>query len=301
MKAQKAWQLAKTAARAWADDYAPSMGAALSYYTLFSIAPLLLIVIAIAGLVFGPDAARGEILGQLRTLMGEDGARAVQSLLEAANRPGQGLAATLIGLVFLVIGATTVFVELQNSLDRIWRAPVRVRSSGVWKMLRSRLLSFGMILCIGFLMMVSLIASAALAALGKWWGPALAGWELLGHAIDFALDFAITTVVFALIYKIMPRVRVHWHDVWIGAAVTALLFAVGKLLIGLYIGKSGVTSVFGAAASLAVVLIWVYYSAQIFLMGAEFTWVYAHTFGSLRSQPPPAEPSVPSRAEQRRV
>ncbi|HJV59457.1 MAG TPA: YihY/virulence factor BrkB family protein [Albitalea sp.] len=299
MDAKAAWSLVKSAARSWVDDYAPSMGAALSYYTLFSIAPLLVIVIAVAGLVFGPDAARGEILAQLRGLMGEQGARAVQALLEAANKPGQGALATALGALLLLLGATSVFVELQNALDRIWRAPLRDQRGGVWKLLRSRLLSFGMILCIGFLLMVSLVASAALAALGKRFGPVFSHWELLGHGIDFALDFALTTVVFALIYKVMPRVRIRWHDVWAGAVVTALLFTIGKLLIGLYIGKSGVTSVFGAAASLAVVLVWVYYSAQIFLMGAEFTWVYAHSFGSMKHRPAGAPPAVPSRGDPR--
>jgi membrane protein len=298
MRWNTTWVLVKSAARSWVDDYAPSMGAALSYYTLFSIAPLVLIVIAVAGLVFGPDAARGEIFGQLRGLMGEQGALAVQALVEAAYKPGEGTVATLVGAFFLMLGATSVFVELQNALDRIWRAPVRQRTSGVWHLLRSRLLSFGMILGLGFLMMVSLVASAALAALGKWWGPMFAGWELLGHAINFALDLALATAVFALIYKMMPRVRIRWRDVGIGAAVTALLFTVGKLAIGLYIGKSGVTSVFGAAASLAVVLVWVYYSAQIFLMGAEFTWVYAHTFGSLRGQAPGPAPDVPLRSQE---
>ncbi|RQP21989.1 YihY/virulence factor BrkB family protein [Piscinibacter terrae] len=279
------WSLLLHAARSWSQDYAPSMGAALAYYTLFSIAPLLLIVISVAGFVFGPDAARGEIMAQLQGLIGDEGARFVQGLLEAAHRPGQGVVATLAGLALLLVGATTVFNELQDALDRIWRAPAR-RKSGVWNLLRTRLLSFGMIMAIGFLLMVSLVASAALSALGRWWGPVFSEWELLGHAIDFLLGFATITLAFALIYKIMPRVHIQWHDVWIGAAVTALLFTVGKLLIGLYIGKSGVTSVFGAAASLAVLLLWVYYSAQIFLLGAEFTWVYAHTFGSLRHQPP---------------
>jgi membrane protein len=291
------WGLITSATQSWVDDYASSMGAALAYYTLFSLAPLLLIVIALAGLVFGPDAARGEILGQLRELMGEEGARAVQAMLEAANQPGKGAAATVAGVVFLLIGATSVFVELQYALDRIWRAPVRLKSSGLWRLLRSQLLSFGMILCLGFLLMVSLVASAALAAMGKWWGPVFAGWELLGNAINVSLDFAMTSTGFALIYKIMPRVRIRWLDVWIGAVVTALLFTIGKLLIGVFIGKSGVTSVFGAAASLAVVLIWVYYSAQIFLMGAEFTWVYAHTFGSLKEQPMAPAQSMPSRAQ----
>jgi membrane protein len=288
------WRLALHAARSWSQDYAPSMGAALAYYTLFSIAPLLLIVISVAGFVFGADAARGEIMAQLQGLIGDEGARFVQGLLEAAHRPGQGMVATLVGLALLLVGATTVFNELQDALDRIWRAPAR-RKSGLWALLRTRLLSFGMIMAIGFLLMVSLVASAALSALGRWWGPVFSEWELLGHAIDFLLGFCTITLAFALIYKIMPRVHIQWRDVWVGAAVTALLFTVGKLLIGLYIGKSGVTSVFGAAASLAVLLLWVYYSAQIFLLGAEFTWVYAHTFGSLRNEPldPPCE--VPAR------
>jgi membrane protein len=291
------WGLIKSATQSWVDDYASSMGAALAYYTLFSLAPLLLIVIALAGFVFGPDAARGEILGQLRELMGEDSARAVQAMLEAANQPGKGAAAAVAGVVFLLIGATSVFVELQYALDRIWRAPVRLKASGLWSLLRSQLLSFGMILCLGFLLMVSLVASAALAAMGKGWRPVFAGWELLGNAINVSLDFAMTSTGFALIYKIMPRMRIRWLDVWIGAVVTALLFTIGKLMIGVFIGKSGVTSVFGAAASLAVVLIWVYYSAQIFLMGAEFTWVYAHTFGSLKEQRMAPTESVPSRAQ----
>ena len=189
------------------------------------------------------------------------------------------------------------FLRESVSLNRIWRARVRLEASGLWSLLRSQLLSFSMILCLGFLLMVSLVASAALAAMGKGWGPVFAGWEPLGNAINVSLDFAMTSTGFALIYKIMPRVRIRWLDVWIGAAVTALLFTIGKLLIGLFIGKSGVSSVFGAAASLAVVLIWVYYSAQIFLMGAEFTWVYAHTFGSLKEQPMASAQSVPPRAQ----
>jgi membrane protein len=182
---------------------------------------------------------------------------------------------------------------LQDDLDRIWRAPERIRSAGIWGLLRARLLSFGMILGIGFTSMVSLVASAALSALGKWWAPLFGAWELTLQTVNFIVSFVLTSAVFALIYKFMPRVRIAWHDVTIGAVVTALLFTIGKLLIGLYIGKSGVTSGFGAAGSLAVVLIWVYYSAQIFLLGAEFTWAYAYTFGSRKGQkPPPAAPAA---------
>jgi membrane protein len=287
--------LVKDTASAWSEDYAPSMGAALSYYTLFSIAPLLLIVIAVAGLVFGADAARGEIFGQLDGLIGPDGAKAVEGLLQAADRPAQGIVATIIGVATLLLGATTVFGELQNALDRIWRAPAREKSKGWWNLLRTRLLSFGMVLGIAFLLTVSLILSAAIAALGKWWGAA----EILAHVLEVALSFGLTTVLFALIYKYIPRVHVGWHDVWIGAAVTAALFAAGKFLIGLYLGKSSVASAFGAAGSLVVLMVWVYYSAQIFLFGAEFTWVYAHEFGTRRGKlrPRPGEAGAEVAAE----
>ncbi|XOV47980.1 YihY/virulence factor BrkB family protein [Paracidovorax citrulli] len=266
------------------DDYAPSMGAALSYYSVFSLAPLLVIVISIAGLVFGEEAARGEVFAQLSGLMGTDAAAAVEELLNAAARPATGVASAVIGLGVLLVGATTVFGELQDALDRIWRAPVREGATGLWGLLRARFLSFGMILGIAFLLMVSLVMSAAVSALGKWWAPAFGGWEVLAQAINAAVGFALTTVVFATIYKIMPRVSVRWHDVWLGAAITAVLFTVGRMLIGLYIGKTALASGFGAAGSLVVIFVWVYYSAQIFLMGAEFTWVYARTFGSMRER-----------------
>ena len=288
------WSLFRQAVDAWIEDYAPSMGAALSYYTLFSIAPLLLIVIGVAGLVFGGDAARGEIFGQLRGLMGDEGAAAVERLLQAADKPEGGTIATLSGTAMLLLGAMTVFGELQNALDRIWRAPARKQAAGWWNLLRSRLLSFGMILVISFLLMVSLVVSAVLAALGRFWGPAFKGWETAAHLIDIFVSFAIVTVLFALIYKIIPRVRIQWRDVWVGAAVTAAMFAVGKFIIGLYLGKSSVASAFGAAGSLVVMMVWVYYSAQIFLLGAEFTWVYAHSYGSRRGQPRPRpEESAP--------
>ncbi len=283
------WRLGKAAASSWVDDYAQSMGAALAYYTVFSIAPLLLIVISVAGLVFGVEAARGEIVGQLQDLMGKQGAQAVQGLLESVNKPVESVTATLVGVILLLIGATSVFAELQDALDRIWRAPKR-NKGGIWSLLRARLLSFGMIMGIGFLLMVSLVVSAALAALGKLWGPFFAEWKLLADCVNFLVTFAFTTTMFAMIYKIIPRAHVDWADVWIGASMTALLFTVGKSLIGLYIGKSGLTSGFGAAGSLVVLLVWVYYSAQIFLLGAEFTWAYALTFGSRREQPLPAAP-----------
>ncbi len=276
------WVLVKGAASAWVDDYAPSMGAALSYYTVFSLAPLLLIVIAIAGLVFGPDAARGEIFGQLRGLMGDDAAKAVEGLLASVSQPFESIAATVVGIVFLLVGATSVFGELQDALDRIWRAPMRAKASGWWSLARARLLSFGMIFGIAFLLMVSLVLGAVMAALGKWWGGFFGGWEVLAQVANAFIGFAMTMAVFAFIYKFMPRVKIRWGDVWLGALVTSLLFTGGKTLIGLYIGTSGIASGFGAAGSIIVVLVWVYYSAQIFLMGAEFTWVYARTFGSMQ-------------------
>jgi membrane protein len=276
--------LLKQAVSSWSADYAPSMGAALSYYTLFSIAPLLLIVISVAGLAFGDDAVRGEVFGALQGILGADGAKAVEDLLQSVNQTGEGIVATITGVAVLLLGATTVFGELQNALDRIWRAPAREESSGWWNLLRTRLLSFGMVLGIAFLLMVSLVLSAAVSALGKWFGG---GAEALAHALEIALSFGLMTVLFALIYKFIPRVQIAWHDVWIGAAVTALLLAVGKFLIGLYLGKSAVASSFGAAGSLVVLMVWVYYAAQIFLLGAEFTWVYAHEHGSRKGEPRP--------------
>jgi membrane protein len=292
------WSLLKQAVQAWSNDYAPSMGAALSYYTLFSIAPLLLIVISVAGWFFGDEAVRGELTGALQGLMGEEGAKAIESLLAAASQPKEGIIATVIGVFVLLLGATTVFGELQNDLDRIWRAPQREEMGGVWKLLRTRLLSIGMILGIAFLLMVSLVLDAVLQALGKMWGNAL--WQWLAQLLNMVVAFGLTTTVFALIYKLMPRAKIEWHDVWVGAAVTALLFAIGKFLIGLYIGRSAVASTFGAAGSLVVVMIWVYYSAQIFLLGAEFTWVYAHSYGSRKGQKRPGaveeKPSLPLEA-----
>ena len=277
------WALVRTAVNAWIDDYAPSMGAALSYYTVFSLAPLLLIVVSVAGLVFGEEAVRGELFAQLQGLMGSDAAKAVQSLLASVSKPTHGVVGTVVGVCVLLFGATTVFAELQDALDRIWRAPARAKASGLWSLLRARLLSFGLILGLAFLLMVSLVLGAVISALGKWWGPMFGGWEVLAQVFNVTVGFVLTTAVFAIIYKLMPRVHVRWHDVWLGALVTSALFTIGKFLIGLYIGKSGVASGFGAAGSLVIVFLWVYYSAQIFLVGAEFTWVYARTLGSMRN------------------
>jgi membrane protein len=291
------WDLIRKSVRAWVDDYAPSMGAALAYYTLFSIAPLLIIAIAVAGLVFGQEAARGEIVAQIQGLIGRDGAIAVQGLLKSANGPAQDVFATVVSIIALVIGATTVFGELQSDLDRIWRVPAPAKVNGIWTLLRTQLLSFGLVLGLGFLLLVSLVVSAVIAAFGKWSNGFFEGREAFLHAVNFSISFATTTFLFAMIYKLMPRASIAWRDVWVGAAVTALLFEIGKILIGLYLGKTSVASGFGAAGSLVVLLVWVYFSAQIFLLGAEFTWVYSHEYGSKAVQAKQdSAPAAPSRS-----
>lgn len=278
------YRLARQSVSAWIDDYAPSMGAAISYYTVFSIAPLLIIVIAVAGSVWGRDAVQGEIVAQLTDLIGQDGATGVQALIESANKPAKGLIATVISVAVLLVGATTVFAELQSALDRVWDVPPSQKASGIWATLRARLLSLGFILGLGFLLSVSLVISAGVAAFGGWANGLLPGWELVLQVVNTAISLGISSLLFAMIFKLMPQATVSWRDVWVGAAVTAVLFEIGKALIGLYIGKSSVTSSFAAAGSLVVLLVWVYYSAQIFLLGAEFTWVFAHEHGSLRGK-----------------
>jgi membrane protein len=274
----------RKAANAWMDDHAQSMGAALSYYTIFSIAPLLLIAISVAGLVFGQDAAQGAVVDQLQGLIGQAGAEAVQGLLKNVSRPAEGMLATMTGAVVLVIGSTSVFAELQDDLNRIWQVPTRKKVSSWWAFLRTRILSIGLIFAMGFLLLVSLAASAAFDAFAAWSTSAIAAREGLAHGVNFGVSFVLTTALFAMIYRFMPQATIEWRDVGIGALVTAFLFSIGKTLIGLYIGKSALASGFGAAGSLAVLLAWVYYSAQIFLFGAEFTWAYAHAFGSRQGQ-----------------
>ena len=210
-----AWRLLRDAALAWVDDYAPSMGAALAFYTLFSLAPLLLIVISVAGLVFGEQAARGAILGQLSGMLGNQGAATVEALLASLNRPQAGIVGTLVGVATLLVGATTVFNELQDALDRIWRAPKRP-GNGLWALLRARLLSLGLVLGIGFLLLVSLVFSAALAALDAWWADWFIGWGLLAELLNLGISFALVAAIFAMIYKWMPRQRVAWSDVAVG-------------------------------------------------------------------------------------
>ena len=271
------WQIFLAAANAWMDDYAPSMGAALSYYALFSLAPLLVLIIAIAGMVFGQDAAQGAIIAQFQSIMGKEGAAALQGLLKAAREPSTGIVASIVGGVLLLVGATATFAELQTDLDRIWRVPAKEKPSGIWGWLRSRVLSFGLVLGFAFMLMISLVVSAALAATGEWLSGGAAAESVLANVLNFAASFALFTVLFAMIYKIMPTAKISWHDVWMGSAVTALLFNVGKSLIGMYLAKSSVASGFGAAGSFVILVAWFYYSAQIFLFGAEYTWVYANS------------------------
>ncbi|MGK6308213.1 YihY/virulence factor BrkB family protein [Variovorax sp. DT-64] len=280
MKLKHLYELCRESVNAWIDDYAPSMGAAISYYTIFSLTPLLVIVIAIAGALFGREAAQGQIVEQISGLVGREGATAVEAMLRSVSEPDKGLIAGLISAAVLLVGATTVFAELQSALDRIWHVPEREKPSGVWAVLRARLLSFGLILGLAFLLIVSLFVSAALSAFGSWFGGLLPGWELLLHALNLVISLAILTLLFAMIFKLMPTARIAWHDVWIGAFVTAVLFELGKFGIGLYLGKSGVNESFAAAGSLVLLVAWVYYAAQIFLLGAEFTKVYANAHGS---------------------
>ena len=280
MSPGKLFQLVKDAVTAWIDDYAPSMGAAISYYTIFSLAPLLVIVIAVAGLLFGEEAVKGQIVSQLQGLMGQESASAVQDMIKAANEPTGGIVASVISFVILLVGATTVFAELQSALDRIWHVPDKIKPQGVWAVIRARVLSMGLILTLAFLLMVTLTLSTAVSALGTWASGKLPGGELLLQALNIGISLVVSTVLFGLIFKYMPSITIRWRDVWVGAAVTAVLFEIGKYLIGLYIGKSGTTETFAAAGSAVVLLLWVYYAAQIFLLGAEFTKVYANAHGS---------------------
>jgi membrane protein len=290
------WQLARKSVTAWSNDYASSMGAALAYYTLFSLAPLLLLVISVAGLVFGADAAREQLVAQLGGLIGPEGATAVQGLLKSASEPAKSTLASLVSVITLIVGATSIFAELQSDLDRIWRAPEVAKPSGIWGLLRTRLLSFGLIVSIGFLLLVSLVVSAGLAALGTWWGAWFGGWVIALQIVNQLVSLIFVTALFALMYRVLPSVRVGWRDVWYGAIATGALFTVGKFAIGMYLGKAGVASGFGAAGSIVVMLVWVFYSSQIFLLGAEFTWLYAHDHGSRIDEaaiPAQIEPSAP--------
>jgi membrane protein len=279
INAKTIWFLVRDTFDAWLNDKAPTLGAALAYYTIFALAPLLIIVIAVASLGFGQEAAQEQIIAQIESLVGDNGAKAVQAMLESAREPQSGMVASIIGVITLIVASTGVFAQLQDSLNTIWKVAAK---PGRWMqgMLQVRLLSFFMVVAVGFLLLVSLVLSAGLAALGNSFHYILPLPEFVLHALNFLVSFAVITLLFAMIYKVLPDAKIAWSDVWIGAAVTSLLFSVGKFLIGLYLGKSGVASAYGAAGSLVIILVWVYYSAQILLFGAEFTAVYATRFGS---------------------
>jgi membrane protein len=239
--------LGKKAVYSWLDDRAPTMGAAIAFYTVFSLAPMLVMVIAVAGLAFGQQAAEGALFGELADLVGLESAGAVQAMLRSASSTRSGIIATALGIGTLVIAATGVFGELQSALNVIWRAPA-TGSLGVWHLLKSRLLGLSVILVIGFLLLVSLVISAALAALSDYLDQILGGLAIILHFVHLTLSFGFTTVLFAMMFKILPDNPVEWQDVWLSAAVTALLFSAGKHLISLYIGSSNMASTYGAAA-----------------------------------------------------
>ncbi|CAL62649.1 Putative ribonuclease BN [Herminiimonas arsenicoxydans] len=266
----------------WFAQRGGSKGAAVAFYTLFSMAPILILAIAIAGAVFGAQAARGEIFAQLSGLVGPNGAQAIEMLLANAHNPHTGVTATLIATIILLVGATTIFAELKDSLDEIWHVP-KARESGWLEVLRVRLLSFGLVLVLAFLLLVSLIISAALALLERYWGGLWQDASFILTPASNIISYLVIACLFAVIYKTLPQVKLSWHDVAIGSLGTAALFIFGKYLIGVYLGNSGVASSYGAAGSLVALLLWVYYSAQIFFLGASFTRQYALWFGTLRN------------------
>jgi membrane protein len=293
-RAKTVLTMVKEAFADWKDDNAPRLGAALAYYTVFSLAPLLVIAIAIAGLAFGHEAAQGRIVEEIQGLVGKAGAEAVQGMLESARKPSSSIWAAVLGTVTLVLGASGAFTELRGALNIVWEAPPKP-GRGIWGAMRDRLLSFAMVLVLGFLLLVSLAVSAGLAAVHGFSVGLWPGAKVLLEVLNAAFSFGVVTVLFAAIFKLLPDTKIDWRDVWAGAATTAALFTVGKTLIGLYLGKSSIASAYGAAASLAIILAWVYYAAQILFFGAELTQVYARRHGSrreIRSASPAVEPAA---------
>lgn len=263
----------------WSESKPFQLAAALAYYMLFSLSPLLIIVIAVAGLVFGREAAQNQIVATIQGLVGTQSAQAIQEMIQSASTPSSGILATIVGVVLLVIGAGGVVGQLQESLNTMWGVESKA-GSGILGLLRARFISFAMVLGLGFLLLVSLVVSAGLSAAVQLLSGLLPGGTVIWQGVELLISFGFITLLFALIYKGLPAVRIAWRDVWIGAAITALLFTVGKFLLGLYLGQSAVTSSYGAAGALVVILLWVYYSSLIFFFGAEFTKVYASTYGS---------------------
>lgn len=298
MKAKTVWEMLKRTLSDWSEDRAPRLAAALAYYTIFSIAPVIIIVIAVAGMVFDEAAVRGEISAQLQSLVGAQAAEAIESMVANASRPTMNTIAGIVGVVVLIIGATGVFFQLQDALNTIWEVQPRP-GQGIVATIRHRVLSFAMVLGIGFLLLVSLVLSATLSALGDVvMGQALMD-TTVGQIVNIIVSFAVTTLLFAMIYKVLPDAKISWSDVWIGAAATSVLFTLGKWLIGLYLGRSALGSSYGAAGSLVILLVWIYYSAQILFLGAEFTQVYAQRFGrSIEPRPYAVRVSEDQRARE---
>ena len=293
------WSLTCAAFAAWWADRAMSMGAAIAFYATFSLAPMLLLVIAIAGLAFGDDAARGAIVEEIGGLIGHDGAIALEAMIRGAAETGKGIVGTVVGIVTFLMLATGALVELQDSLNRIFRAAPPPSRSGIVEFVRTRLLSLAMILAIGFLLLVSLALEAGLAAFAGYLAAFFPGTTLLLAASSLVLSLAGTLVLFALIYRMLPDTDLPWRDVWVGASVTAVLFAIGKVAIGAYIGRSGLASTFGAAASVIALLLWIYYSSQIVLFGAELIRVLAERRSAAaargdRRAPPPHSRASPA-------
>ncbi len=280
MNLKTLWVLIKDTFVRWIDDNPFQLGAALAYYTLFSMAPILLIAIAVAGLVFGREASQNQIIGVIEDLVGVQSARAIQAIIESAGRrPDSGFFASAVGVIILLLGAGGVVEQLHQSLNTIWRVAPKT-GRGIRGFLLDRLLSFSMVLSVGFLLVVSLVISAVLTAVSGIIGGFLPIDAATAHILDLVVSFVFIMLLFAVIYKFVPDVRIAWSDVWIGAATTSFLFSVGKFLIGFYLGHSTVTSIYGAAGSLVTLLLWVYYSSLMFFFGAELTQVYATRYGS---------------------
>jgi membrane protein len=278
MKIKDSAGLLKSAASEWSEDKAPRLGAALAYYTIFSIAPMLVIAIGIAGLVFGSAAAQGEVAKALQGTLGSQGAQAIQTMIANANKPSQGIIATVVGIVILLIGASGVFGQLKDAMNTIWEVPEQKR--GIKGAVKNKVTAFGMVLSVGFLLLVSLVVDTVLQALGDRVSASIPGGGVLLQIVSLVVSFGVVTFLFAILFKEIPDANVKWGDVWVGALFTALLFTIGRFLLGIYLARGAVSSSFGAAGSLVVVLVWIYYSAQIMFFGAEFTQVYANRFGS---------------------
>jgi membrane protein len=291
------WKVLKEAVVSFINDQALSRGAAIAFYTVTSIAPILLIVIAIAGLVFGREAAQNAVIGQLGGLMGQQTAEVLQTAVASASNETSGTIATIIGIVTLIATASGAFGELQSTLNMIWK--VEPKGSTVSRLVRARAASLGLLATLGFLLVVSLAVSAALTAFGERLNAILPFGDVVMMALNAIVSFLILSVLFAAIYKVLPDRHLQWRDVLIGAAVTALMFVIGKSLIGWYLGSSAVGSAYGAAGSLIVLLFWVYYSVQIFLLGAEFTKAYANRYGSKQDRPVTSERAVDTRTRER--